>query len=128
MSQILGQLLFQVWLAITVALWVVLFVTMVIGWIVPNTLQRSVFCEPHFTSVEISFIGGIPFGFIRAFMLMRLVNNPAAGSRRGLTDLRRRVPVWFRRISSLLLPLFYGLVFCFTTLLLLLSISALLSG
>lgn len=73
---------------------------------VPKKLLQTFFKEPYFSSAEIEFFTGFPFGYIRTVMFMRLAGFPQSGKKRDLMDAYKFVPPWFRTASKVILITF----------------------
>ncbi|SDU32476.1 hypothetical protein [Halopseudomonas salegens] len=80
----------------------------------PKAMFEAYFKEPYFSHTEIAIFSAFPFTFFRVIMFMRLAGWPSSGKRRGMTEAYLLAPIWFRRISkvmiSILLVLFPSVV------------------
>lgn len=74
---------------------------------VPKVMLSSYFKEPYFSTTEVQIFTGFPFAYIRTSMFMCLAAFPSTGKKRGLVEAHKLSPLWFRRLSALLLTLLF---------------------
>lgn len=95
--------LFVVLLAATMVCLVVAFI---MCFFVPKPMLKAYFREPYFSRGEIAIYSAFPFNYFRVFMFMRLAGWPNSGKKRGLTEAYKLAPLWFRRVSKILVSAF----------------------
>ena len=97
---------FYVWVILLAACMVCIAATFFIHFLVPKSLLRTYFKKPYFSAGEIAVFSAFPFIFMRTVMFMRLVGFPSSGEKRGLTDVYKAAPSWFRCVSKIIVATF----------------------
>ncbi|SDU32447.1 hypothetical protein [Halopseudomonas salegens] len=95
----LAYLSFFVFLAVII--W--LFIMFVMSFFIPKAMFDKYFKEPYFSRTEIAVFSAFPLNFFRVAMFMRLAGWPSSGKRRGMTEAYLLAPIWFRRISKVMI-------------------------
>lgn len=89
----------------TTFLFVVSFVIMY-----PLTSKKVIekyFRPPYFSEAFVEFYSGFPSAVYRGVMFMRLAAYPDSGKKRNLTEVYKEFPVWYRKVSKVLLIGFF---------------------
>lgn len=89
----------------TTFLFVVSFIVMY-----PLTSKKVVekyFRPPYFSEAFVEFYSGFPSAVYRGVMFMRLAAYPDSGKKRNLTEVYKEFPVWYRKVSKVLIIGFF---------------------
>lgn len=78
----------------------------VMHFFVPKAMLQTYFKPPYFSSTEVEIFTGFPLGYMRTVMFMRIAGWPNSGKKRGLTEAYKLAPLWFRRVSKILVSAF----------------------
>lgn len=98
----IGQYLFYLWTALVGAfLLVVIPYTLILHFLVPETLLEKYFRPPHFGEFERHLFTGIPYAPMRTIMFMWVIVYPRVGRKRKLTEMYKDAPRWFRSASKI---------------------------
>lgn len=97
-----------VWAALLVALIAWLVTMFLLHFFVPKSMIERYFKEPYFSRHEIAVYSAFPFNYFRDIMFMRLAGWPNSGKRRGLTEVYKMAPSWFRIVSRISIVFFVG--------------------
>ena len=79
----------------------------------PKEVVKKYFKPPYFSEAFVEFYSGFPIVFYRGLMFMRLAAYPDGGKKRNLTEVYKELPIWYRKISKVLLMGFFYIVICF---------------
>ncbi len=74
--------------------------------LMPKKVLKTYFKEPYFRPGEIAMFTGIPFGYMRTSMFMRILGFPASGKKRGVENAYKLAPVWYCKLSKYFLIFF----------------------
>lgn len=71
--------------------------------LMPKSVLKAYFKEPHFSLTEITMFTGFPFGYMRTAMFNRVLGFPASGKKRGLENAYKLAPIWYCKASKYLI-------------------------
>ena len=74
--------------------------------LMPKKVLKTYFKEPYFRPGEIAMFTGIPFGYMRTSMFMRILGFPASGKKRGVENAYKLAPIWYCKLSKYFLIFF----------------------
>ena len=80
--------------------------------LMPKEVLKAYFKEPYFRPGEIAMFTGIPFGYMRTSMFMRILGFPASGKKRGVENAYKLAPVWYCKLSKYFLIFLYLILHC----------------
>ena len=102
MSVEIGYLLFLLTIVSYAGAMISIMAVFAVHFFVPKKLLEEYFRPPYFREGEVLAFTGFPLGYIRTVMFMRLAAYPESGKKRGLTRAYELAPIWFRRVSKLI--------------------------
>ena len=91
-----GYLAFIALLFLFGCVWVSFILIFIAHLLIPKQIIKTYFKAPYFQKWELNKLSVFPFFFIRTVMFMRLFAQPSSGKKRGLTEVYKSVPPWFR--------------------------------
>jgi len=105
MSIVSGEFWFKVYMLLILSVGIMAFAILVMHFFVPKTLIEKYFKPPYFKPAECAMFSGFPFAIIRTIMFLRILGYPKSGKNRGLTEVYKLVPAWYRNISKIIVVL-----------------------
>ena len=88
-------LMFEILLFSFSWLWLNFLLIFIMHFLMPRNVLETYFKEPYFKSSEMAAFSGVPFGYVRTLMFMRILGFPSSGKKRGVENAHEIAPLWF---------------------------------
>ncbi len=106
MTSLLDDVLAIIFVTTLLCLMLSLVFVFIMHILMPKKVLKTYFKEPYFRPGEIAMFTGIPFGYMRTSMFMRILGFPASGRKRGVENAYKLAPVWYCKLSKYFLIFF----------------------
>jgi len=110
MSIMSGEFWFVVLMLLILAEGVLIVTVLVMHFLMPKIVLEQYFKSPYFRAGECEMFTGFPFAIMRTVMFMRVLGFPKSGEKRGLTEVYKLAPRWYRKISKVIVFLIIFLI------------------
>jgi len=102
MSVMSGEFWFVVLMLLIAAEAVLIVTVLVMHFLMPRIVLEQYFKPPYFRAGECEMFTGFPFAIMRTVMFMRVLGFPKSGQKRGLAEVYKLAPRWYRNISKVI--------------------------
>ncbi len=95
-------LLFDIFVGLTIGVGLAPIFIGIMHPLMPKPVLEKYFKPPYFKAGECEIFTGIPYGFMRTLMFMRVLGFPGSGKKRGLSEAYKSAPHWYVILSRII--------------------------